>query len=348
MAGGGGTRLWPLSRQKMPKQFLNLSGKDLLINETIDRLSQDINKGNIFIVTGQDYLTTVIEKTNNRIVPKHILSEPAARGTLACIGFAAISIYTECGDGIIVAAPSDAYIKDTVSFSNTLSEAMAAAEQEDKLITIGISPTFAATGYGYIKYCQTNTSAKPVERFTEKPEISTAEQYIKENYLWNSGIFISKISVLLDLIESYATDVYQNLKKLGTAYVSNDFDTINSIYPLIRKISFDYAIAEPASIEKKIMVVPGDFGWSDVGTWDMLNTIHPTDKNDNVIIGDTMVIDSTNCVIISDKKLIAAVGVDNIVIVDTGDALLICNKDKAQDIGSIQKRLKESGRNDLI
>ena len=230
MAGGGGTRFWPLSRKKLPKQFLNLTGKDILINETIDRLSLSIDKGNIFIVTGQDHLATVIEKTEGRIVPKHILSEPAARSTLACIGFAAISIYTECGDGIIVAAPSDAYIKENDSFSKTLADAMSVAEKEDKLITIGISPRFAATGYGYIRYDKSDSSlAKAVEIFTEKPDKNTAEEYITQNYLWNSGIFISKLSVLLNMIKLYVPDVHSDLAKLGIAYGNNDFESINSI-----------------------------------------------------------------------------------------------------------------------
>lgn len=348
MAGGGGTRFWPLSRKALPKQFLNLTGNDLLLNETIDRLAKVVDKGHIYTVANQSHAATILNTTKGRIIPKHIISEPVARNTLACLGYAAISIYTEYGDGVMVATPSDAYIDNVKQFTTVLKEAMAAAEKEDKIVTVGITPHFAATGYGYIKYGEAEGAVKPVEQFVEKPDKETAERYIKQNYLWNSGIFVVKISVLLNMIKQYANDVYKDIENLGIAVIQSDFEKVNRIYPDIRKISFDYAIAEPASLNNGVLVIPGEFGWSDVGTWDMIDAVHAPDENGNVLVGDTLCIDSKDSVVFSKKKLVAALGVSDLVIVDTEDALLVCRKDRAQDVRNIVERLEEIGHKDLI
>lgn len=348
MAGGGGTRFWPLSRKTLPKQFLNLTGNDLLINETIDRLSSVMDKGHIYTVANQSHAATILNVTNGRIIPRHIISEPVARNTLACIGYAAISIFTEYGDGIMVATPSDAYIDNTEAYAEVLNKAMKAAEDEDKIVTIGINPRFPATGYGYIKYSDVDSDVKPVEQFVEKPDKETAERYIKENYLWNSGMFVVKISVLLEAIKKYASDVYKDIESLGMAVMQSNFEKVDEIYPNIRKISFDYAIAEPASLNNQVIVIPGEFGWSDVGTWDMIDAIHKPDENGNVLVGDTLSIDTTETVVFSQKKFVATLGVANLVIVDTKDALLICDKSHAQEVRLIVDKLEESGHTDLI
>ena len=171
MAGGGGTRFWPLSRQKKPKQLLNLSGKDLMVNETIDRLAYTIPTKDIFIVTNQSQAEVMVEAVNGRVAKDHVLSEPSARNTAACIGYAAVEIIKKYGDGIMVITPSDAYIRDTKEFSRIIEEAVGVAEKTKKLVTIGITPTFAATGYGYIKYNKEDeTEAKTVVKFKEKPD----------------------------------------------------------------------------------------------------------------------------------------------------------------------------------
>ena len=192
MAGGVGTRFWPLSRQTIPKQLLNLSGKESMINEAIDRLSYTIDKKDIFVVTNIGQKKLMLEATKGRIIPDHILSEPSSRNTAACIGYAAMEIIKKYGNGIMVITPSDAYIRDIDKFTKVLNEAIKAVECQDKLITIGITPTFPATGYGYIKYNKTLSSqVKTVTEFKEKPNKKTAEKYIKEGtYTWNSGMFI--------------------------------------------------------------------------------------------------------------------------------------------------------------
>lgn len=348
MAGGGGTRFWPLSRKKTPKQLLNLSGKDLMINETIDRLAMTVPSKDIFIVTNAEQVESMALATKNRVLTDHILSEPSARNTAACIGYAAMEILKKYGDGVMVIAPADAYIKDNVEFTNVLSQAVKAAEQRDMLVTIGINPTFAATGYGYIKFdVNDNNSAKNVLEFKEKPDLETAEKYVSSGeYAWNSGMFIWKVSVIMEHFKKLLPDIYADLIKIGEAMnTDREYEVINEIYPNIRKISIDYGIMEKSD---DVLVVCGEFGWNDVGSWDMMGVVHSSDENGNVIVGDVINIESKNNVIYADKRLVAAVGVDNLIIAATEDAVMVCNKDNAQDVKKIVDKLTENGRKELL
>ena len=351
MAGGGGTRFWPLSRQKKPKQLLNLSGKDLMVNETIDRLAYTIPTKDIFIVTNQSQAEVMVEAVNGRVAKDHVLSEPSARNTAACIGYAAVEIIKKYGDGIMVITPSDAYIRDTKEFSRIIEEAVGVAEKTKKLVTIGITPTFAATGYGYIKYNKEDeTEAKTVVKFKEKPDLEKANEYVQSGrYAWNSGMFIWKASVILEKFGQYIPDIYDDLMKIKDAMqTEKEEETIEKIYPEIRKISVDYAIMEPSAANGDVLVIPGEFGWNDVGSWDMMNVLNDEDENGNVTVGDTIAIDTTNSVISSSGRLICAVGVDNLIIVETPDAVMVCPKDRAQDVKLIVDRLGELGRKELL
>lgn len=351
MAGGGGTRFWPLSRQKRPKQLLNLSGKDLMVNEAVDRLSFTMPTKNIFIVTNEAQTEAMRKATEGRVLQNHILSEPSARNTAACVGYAAMEIMRKYGDGVMVITPSDAYIKNTEEFTKILETAIEAADSQDKLITIGINPEFPATGYGYIKYDKSqNNDYKQVEEFKEKPDYDTALKYVESgNYAWNSGMFIWKASVILDKFKEYIPDIYDELNKIGDSMSTPDeVSVINEVYPKIRKISVDYAIMEPSAKKGDVLVVPGDFGWNDVGSWDMMKVIHDEDAQGNIIVGDGLAIDTTNTVINSTGRLVAVVGADNLVVVETEDAVMVCSKDKAQDVKKIVDSLAEQGRTELL
>ena len=348
MAGGGGTRFWPLSRQKTPKQLLNLSGKDLMVNETIDRLAMTIPGKNMFIVTNALQVESMKKATRGRVMPNHILSEPSARNTAACIGYAAVEIIKKYGDGIMVIAPSDAYIKDWDKFTDVLSVAINVAENENKLVTIGITPTFPATGYGYIKFIDKELSgAKFVEEFKEKPDLETAKKYISSgDYVWNSGMFIWKASIIMEHFKEFLPDIYIDLMIIADAMGTNEeYNIIEKIYPNIRKISIDYGIMEKSN---DVLVVSGEFGWNDVGSWDMMNVLHSEDINGNISIGDVLNIDTNNTIVYSDSKLIATVGVDNLIIVQTKDAILVCDRNKAQDVKKVVDSLNELGRNELL
>lgn len=350
MAGGGGTRFWPLSRQKTPKQLLNLTGKEKMVNEAIDRLSYTADKKDIFIVTNVTQVAPMLEATTGRIQPDHILPEPSARNTAACVGYAAMEILKKYGDGVMVITPSDAYIKDTPAFTRVLADAVKAAEEQDKLVTVGITPTFPATGYGYIRFGDSENAAMPVLEFKEKPDEKTAEAYLATGqYAWNSGMFIWKASTILEKFKALIPDIYADLEKIGNAMgTAREKTVIEEVYPNIRKISVDYAIMEPSAAAGDVLVVAGEFGWNDVGSWDMMGVLHEADAQGNIGLGDTLAIDTTGTVLYSSGKLVAAVGVQDLVIVQTPDAVMVCHKDKAQEVKEIVDALKEAGRTELL
>ena len=348
MAGGGGTRFWPLSRKDLPKQFLNLTGTDLMVNETIDRLAETVNKDNIFIVTNVTQAELMISTTEGRIKKDHVLAEPAARNTAACIGYAAMEIVKKYGDGIMSIFPSDHYIKDQEGFNAIMEQAIQIAEDTDKLITIGIKPTFPATGYGYIKYVpKKESNFFEVEDFVEKPDVRTAKTYLQEGgYLWNSGMFVWKASTILKHFAALLPDVYACLEEIGDAMSTGmEQESLDRIYPTIPKISIDYGIMERSN---DVLVLEGDFGWSDVGSWDALQSLYEPDENGNIIYGEQIHIDTKNCISYAKNKLIAALGVEDLIIVETDDAVLVCHKDKAQDVKRVVEGLGELGKTQYL
>lgn len=351
MAGGDGTRFWPLSRQKTPKQLLNLTGNELMVNEAVDRLSYVADKKNIFIVTNVTQVPPMLKATECRLQADHILSEPAARNTAACIGYAAMEIVKKYGDGVMVITPSDHYIKDTAGFTRILNTAVRAAEETDKLVTIGITPTFPSTGFGYIKFDGTaEGDAKQVVEFREKPDEETAKAYVKSGeYAWNSGMFVWKASTILSKFQEYISDIHADLEKIGNAMGTDaEKQTIEEVYPNVRKISIDYAIMEPSASNGDVLVIPGEFGWNDVGSWDMMDVLHTPDENKNVLVGDAIAVDVKDTVIYSSSKTVVAVGVENLVIVETPDAIMVCQKDKAQDVKKIVDELNALNRKELL
>lgn len=352
MAGGGGTRFWPLSRKERPKQLLNLSGRDFMINETLDRLSASVEKENMFIVTNVSQAELMEKETGGRLQKDHILAESAARNTSACIGYAAMEIVRKYGDGIMCILPSDHFVRDEKEFSGIINAAMMAAEQTDALVTIGIQPSFAATGYGYIrskKDSQTPIGDKNgknysiVEEFVEKPDEETAKAYLEDgNYLWNSGMFVWKASTILSYMERLLPDVYQCLVKIGDAMgTEKEQETIESVYPTIPKISIDYGIMERAD---NVLVIPGDFGWNDIGSLDMLHLMKEADAEGNTRYGETVCVDSRDCIIYGTDKLVATIGLTDMIVVQTKDAVLVCPKERAQEVKTVVDQLADQGR----
>ncbi len=348
MAGGGGERFWPLSRRERPKQLLNLSGKEVMVNEAIDRLTHVCARADIRVVTNAHQLKAMRSAISKRLKEEQILAEPAARNTVACIGYAAMEIVKKNGgDGIMVITPSDAYIKDTETFSKVLQTAIDTAEKKNCLVTVGITPTFPATGYGYIHFRKEGGPAKQVLRFVEKPPLKRAKRYVaSEDYVWNSGMFIWKASVILEKYKKFIPDVYELLCRIGDAMNTPEEKTVlEELYPLIRSVSIDYAIMEKS---KDIFVLPSEFGWSDVGSWDMLSKLYGEDANGNVVVSDFIGEDTHNSVIYAKKKFVATVGLKNVIIVDTPDALLVCAKDRAQEVKKIVEDLRTQGREELL
>lgn len=355
MAGGGGTRFWPLSRKERPKQLLNLSGKDIMVNETIDRIATVAGREDIFIVTNTTQAELMKRETEGKMLPDHILAEPAARNTAACIGYAAMEIVKKYEDGIMCIVPSDHFIKDAEEYAAVMKAAVKAAEETDMLVTIGLSPTFPATGYGYIKtvpgseqeIAETGKCYFKVEEFVEKPDEETAGTYLADgNYTWNSGMFIWKASTILKKFEELLPDIYSCLEEIGAAMgTEREAEVINRVYPEIPKISIDYGIMERC---RDVITIAGDFGWNDIGSLDMLGVVKEADENGNVLYGEQVNLDTRDCIIYGTDKLIATIGVDNLIVVQTGDAVLVCQKDKAQDVKKIVDVLQEKKRDNYL
>ena len=351
MAGGGGTRFWPLSRQKTPKQLLNLSGRDLMVNEAVDRMAAVIGKSNIFIVTAEVQAPAMIAATAGKVFPRNILAEPAARNTAACIGYAAMEICRKYGDGVMIITPADHYIEDVDALTDIFKTAILTAENEEKLITIGLKPTFPSTGFGYIKYDRAAGGAvRRVLAFREKPDEETAGQYIADgSYAWNSGMFIWKASLILEKLKEYVPDIYADLDRIGSAMNTPlEQEVLHEVYPKIRKISIDYAVMEPSAAKGEVLVIPGDCGWNDVGSWDMMDILHEPDADGNVLLGDVLAVNARQSVIYSSSRTVAAVDVENLVIVETPDAVMVCPKDRAQEVKRIVDALKDGGRPELL
>lgn len=342
MAGGGGTRFWPLSRRNRPKQFLNLSGKDTMVMDTAKRLSKVACKDDIFVVTSMAHKAMTTELTEGYLKADHILGEPAARNTAACIGYAAMEIVKKYGDGIMVVVPSDHFIKNESEFALVLETAVKTATETDALVTIGIKPTFPCTGYGYIRHEETDRVYHNVIEFVEKPDLETATGYLESGeYAWNSGMFVWKASVILDKFASLLPDIYGYLVKIGDAMgTKKESEVIEELYPQIPKISIDYGIMERAD---KVLMLEGDFGWNDVGSFDALEHVYGTDENGNVNMADAIAIDSKDNVFYGPKgQLIAALGVENLIIATTEDGItLVCDKDRAQDVKLFTEKVPE-------
>ncbi len=352
MAGGRGERFWPKSRKNLPKQFLSLtSDGKTMIQLTVERISPVVSLENIYISTNTSYKKLVMEQLPG-IPEENILCEPVGRNTAPCIGLAAVHIRKKLGDAIMMVLPSDHLIKNNVMFLDVLRDAATAAEENTSLVSIGIAPSDPETGYGYIQFDSQNlkectSRAYKVVNFKEKPDLSTAKEYVASgDYLWNSGMFIWKVSSILSNMENLMPAMYDGLKKIENSIGTTDQEQVlESEFINFKSESIDYGIMEHA---KDIYIIPGAFGWDDVGSWLALERINSTNEFGNVVNGNVISIDTKNSIIHGNEKLIATVGLKDIIIIDTEDALLICDKDSTQDIKKIIENLKICNRNEYI
>lgn len=349
MAGGKGERFWPRSRQMMPKQFLSLTDDGrTMIQLTVDRILPMVDIEDIFIVTNRDY-KALVQKQLPNIPEENILCEPAGRNTAPCIGLGAIHIAKKYGDATMLVFPSDHLVKYNTIFLKALSDACEVAEQGENLVTLGITPNCPETGYGYIKFIpdQTLGSAYKVERFVEKPNLETAKEYVaSEQYLWNSGMFVWKTSTILKKIQEFIPSIYSGLEKIGEAIGTEQQDLVlEEIFPTFISESIDYGIMEKAD---HIYIITGSFGWDDVGSWLAVGRIKKSNEFGNVVNGNVITVNTKNSIIQGGEKLIAAVGIDNVIIVDTEDALLVCKTDSAGEIKKVLENLKVCNRTNYL
>ena len=349
LAGGSGSRFWPLSRKKLPKQVLKLTGDKEMINVTIDRCNSFIAGEDMHIITNKDLKGLLEDIVSDRIPFNNIFAEPCGRNTAPCLLYSAMKLKKKYGDTIVCVFSADHSIKDEETFRGVIEKGVTYAQSFDGIVTIGIVPTFPSTGYGYIKKGEAKENALvffEVDQFVEKPDIETAENYIATGqYLWNSGMFIFKLSTILDRFEKYLPEMFNALEEIEKVINTPEEEKLlNKIYPTLERISFDYGIMEK---EQQLAVIPGEFGWSDIGAWNTLEDILPLDDRNNIIQGEHIGIDTKDCVIFGDK-LIATIGLSDIVIVSTADSILVCHKDRVQDIKKITDELEKRNRTDLL
>lgn len=341
MAGGKGERFWPRSRISLPKQFLSFTddGKTM-IQLTVERIRPIVDMEDVYIATNRSYKELVLKQLPG-LPEENVLCEPVGRNTAPCIGLGAAYISQKYEDAIMLVLASDHLIKQNDIFIDTLREASQIAAQEENLVTLGITPNYPETGYGYIKFDSSKVigNAKAVEKFVEKPDLETAKEYLASGeYLWNSGMFVWKVSTILKKFKQYMPDIYEGLIKIKNAVGTKEEEILNREFTAFRSESVDYGIMEHADY---IYSIPGNFGWDDVGSWLAVERIKNVNQDNNVIAGNVITVNTKNCTIEGTEKLIAAVGLQDIVIVDTEDAILICNKENAGEIKQVLTKLRE-------
>jgi mannose-1-phosphate guanylyltransferase len=344
MAGGSGTRFWPASRAVKPKQFLNLFGGESMLQATIRRIAPLVPADKIYVVTNVAFMDLVKEQCPE-IPANQIIGEPVAKNTAPCVAIGAALIEKRDTGAPIIVLPSDHVITNEAAFLSVLKTAVDFSNAEDALVTIGITPNRPETGYGYIQRKQVASSFSdsvfPVARFAEKPDLATAERFLASgDFLWNSGMFVWRSNVVLNEFSAHLPAVYSLLNAASTSFNSKqETDAIASFFHASESVSVDYGIMEKS---KSVFVVPGDFGWNDVGSWTAVHELAQKNELGNASTTPTVLIDdSKNCYISSSSgKLIALVGLENIAIVETDDAILITDLTKAQQVKNITNALK--------
>lgn len=342
MAGGVGSRFWPVSTTDFPKQFHDMLGTgDTLIQKTFTRLSQIIPKENILILTNEVYNNIVLQQLP-MVKQEQIILEPAMRNTAPCILYASLKIKKENPDAVMVVAPSDHWIEDEVQFCANLQHAFDFCEREDNLMTLGILPTFPNTGYGYIEFDKLDSRpVKKVKQFREKPDYATARKFIQSrNFLWNAGIFVWSVKSVLNAFQEFQPVMFDHFMQGYDLFnTANETQFIKENYPLAENISVDYAILEKA---QNVFVLPATFDWNDLGTWGSLHEKLDKDENNNAVVNARVLLEnaSNNIIRAEGKKLVVIDGLDDYIIVDKDDTLLIYPKSKEQEIKSIVSKLK--------
>jgi mannose-1-phosphate guanylyltransferase len=358
LAGGRGTRFWPRSRTRTPKQLLNIFGKKTMLEQTAARLHPLISPGRIWTVTNVEQADGV-RKQLPAAARKHVLVEPVGRNTAAAIALAAMHVrHAAKGDALLAVLPADHYIAQPERYRAIVRAALDAAKQNQNMIVLGIPPTRPETGFGYIERTGTRLDSQqlpifPVRRFTEKPALEAAKEYVASgNYHWNAGMFFWRVSTFLENLRRYLPKTHAALESMAEHIGKRSYERkLRAIYPALENISVDYAILEPATQqhgEPRVFVIPANVGWSDIGSWAAVYELSANQAGENVFSGKGVSIDANGNLLWSPSKFVAAIGVNNLVVVETPDALLICPRDRAQDVGRIVKYLEQKDRKDLL
>ena len=349
MAGGVGSRFWPVSTQQFPKQFHDMLGTgQSLIQKTFERINDIVPSNNILIATNQRYESLVLEQLP-KVTKQQLLLEPAMRNTAPCILYAALKIYDQNPDAVMLIAPSDHWIENEKEFSRNIETSLEACSEKDILMTLGIQPDSPNTGYGYIQFKENQSNIKKVKNFTEKPNLATAQQFLNSgDYLWNAGIFVWSAKSIIEAFKNHLPDMIDILDDGNNVY-NTDFedDFINNNYAKCENISIDFGIMERA---ENVHVLPVDFGWNDLGTWGSLYNKLEKDTLENAVVGaDTIFKDANgNMIRTQNGKKVIIQGLQDFIVVEKEDVILICPRKDEQDIKQISSEVKNTFGNEFV
>lgn len=342
LAGGSGTRFWPLSRKRRPKQLLALEGERSLLRDTVERLRPLVEPSSVWVCTTRA-LAEDVRRELPEVPPDQILLEPEGRNTAPAIGWSVRSMPEEARRDVVLVLPSDHRMGDPAAFRDALARAARAVEREDRVMTLGVTPRWAETGYGYLELepGAEEDGVRRVRRFVEKPDAATAEQYVSSgNYLWNAGIFLFRGTTLLDILARLQPELARGLEEIAAAP-----EKVAELYPRLPADSIDYAVMEKLD---DISTLPLDCGWSDLGSWEALDEILPRDDQGNSGRGDVLAVDAANNLLFSDAGTIAVLGVEGLVVVRTGDSVLVIPKERSQEVKKLVQELAARRREDLL
>ncbi len=352
MAGGSGTRFWPKSRERHPKQLLPIIGEGTMLQNTVRRLQPLVAAENIFVISNSVQYPGIVEQLPMLPV-ENIIVEPRPKNTAACIGLGAAILQQRATDEVMIVLPADHLIGDDEVFRETLLNAGKIAAEKDVLITIGIQPSYPATGYGYIQYSEErivvgSATAYRVKTFAEKPNLETAQRFLDSgDFLWNSGIFVWRLPVIMAQLEEHMPHLHDGLREISQYLGKPEQNQIiDRVYQQIKSISIDYGVMEKA---QNVVVLRGQFRWNDLGSWDEVYKLLPKDQDYNAT-GNLphLMLDSSGCLVDVPGKTVAAVGMRDMIIVETEDALLICPRNRAQDVKDVVELIKRRKLHHLL
>ncbi|MCZ7604262.1 MAG: sugar phosphate nucleotidyltransferase [Melioribacteraceae bacterium] len=347
MAGGVGSRFWPRSKKKKPKQLIRIIGENTLIQDTVNRLEGIVKKENILIITNRLQKSRVREQLYN-IPEANIIDEPFGKNTAPCIGLATAHLKKRNKDAVAIVLPADHVIHNVKEFHKTILRAAEFAKNSKRLVTIGIRPSYPETGYGYIQLddVEQENNIYKVLNFAEKPNIATARRFLEDGgFFWNSGIFVWTLDAIMDELNEYLPEHYSGICEIENSIGTENYEaTLTTIYGQLKSISIDYGILEHS---KNVYVTKGEFDWSDLGSWEAVYDITPKDEEGNVKIGDVYTENTFGSYIFSPQKFTAVIGAEHLLIINTKDSLLICHRNNAQDVKHVVDYLRMNKRSDL-
>lgn len=348
MAGGVGSRFWPRSKERKPKQLIRIFGDNTMIQDTVKRLNGLVDLKNIFVITSKAQKPRVIMQLPE-LPLENIIDEPFGKNTAACIGLASIFIKAKNKEAVVVTLPSDHLIKDDVEFRKCLNNASEFAFESNGLVTIGIKPNRPETGYGYIQFDEKDiaNNIHKVLTFAEKPNLETARNFIESgDFLWNAGIFIWRVDAIMDAIQTFLPDLHEGLCDIEKTIGTPEFEKqLVNVYGQLKSVSIDYGVMEKA---QNVFLTKADFYWNDVGSWEAVYEVTEKDNDGNALVGDVYTEKTFGSYIFSPKKFVATIGVEDLIIIDTQEALLVCKRDHAQEVRQIVEYLKMNKRSELI